>query len=399
MLLLGDESRRVRAAAATDPEALIEEARRRQRRRRRARLIVIGCAVLGAAAAIVVLARSGGSPRGARSPGAGAPVGLPTGPLATLRVAGPLAVGPTGTLYVADVTAHRVLVRLADGRFRVVAGTGRAGFSGDDGPAIDARLSDVEDLAFAPSGNLYVVDAGRVRVIDRSGVIRTIAGTGKPARGPVKSGTLALQAALGASSRGNPLSIAISPSGQLWIATGLSRVTSQLLRLTGDRLTVVRAVVASGFFKGQVIDEIGRVAVDARGDVYSSGGYGGWVVWQITPRGAAYQVGAGSFMTSRARRSGGDYSVLERSPSGAIYAEDGPGMRRIQGHRYAQTLAVADPVRGETFWLTYFAFAPNGTIYADEIPGGVGFEAHQQLIAINRDHAALLWQERNKTPR
>jgi hypothetical protein len=258
------------------------------------------------------------------------------------------------------------------------------------------------DPAVSPSGSLYVADGGRVRVIDRRGVIRTVAGDGQSMTKPIASGTPARSAALGSArpASGNPLSIALSPSGQLYIGTGLSQhAPSQLLRLTGRTLTSVRAVVAAGVFKGQVIDEIGRLAVDAHGDVYTSGGYGGWVVWQVTPRGAAHQVRGGSLMASQARRSGGDYSVLERSASGAIYAEDGSGIRRIQGHRYTQTLGVPDPVRGETFWLTYFAPAPNGTIYADEIPGGGGFEAHQQLIAITHNHAALLWQERNETPR
>jgi hypothetical protein len=403
MLLLGRDRETPLPPGLTDADAgaLFKEARLRQRRRWALR-IVIGCAVLGGSVAIIVLAVSGDTPRGANAAGAAARVTLPTGPLATVRVAGPLAVGPTGALYVADVAAHRVLVRLPDGRFRVVAGTGTTGFSGDGGPAVHARLSKIVDLAFSPSGNLYVADGGRVRVIDRRGVIRTVAGDGQSMTKPVKSATPALSAALGSAdaASGNPLSIAASPSGQLIIATGLSQhAPSQLLRLADDTLTGVRVVVASGMFKGSVVQEIGRVAVDAAGNIYTSGGYGGWVVWQITPHGAAYQVRGGSFAASQARRSGGDYSVLERSPSGGVYAEDGPGMRRIQGHRFAQTLPVTDPIRGETFWLTYFAFAPNGMIYADEIPGGGGFEAHQQLIAIAHDHPVLLWQERNKTPR
>ncbi len=267
-------------------------------------------------------------------------------------------------------------------------------------PPSALRLSDIVDLAFSPSGSLYIADGGRVRVIDRRGVIRTVAGDGRSMAKPIKSGARALSAALGPADPGNPLSIAVSSGGRLVIATGLSRRgLSQLLLLTGATLTSVRAVVASGIFKGRVVQEIGRVAVDAAGNVYTAGGFGGWVVWQITPHGAAYQVRGGSFATSQARRSGGNYAVLERSPTGAVYAEDGPGLLRIEGHRIARILPVVDPIRGETFWLTFFTFAPNGTIYAVEIPGGGGFEAHQQLIAIGRDLAVLLWQVHNGTPR
>src|SRR5579862_1226320 len=328
-MLLLDRDRETPVSASpggADADALFEEARRRQRRRWALR-VVIAAVVLAASAAITALAFSGAAPRGASAAGAGARVALPTGPLATLRVAGPLAVGPTGLLYVADIAAHRVLVRLPDGRFRVVAGTGTPGFSGDGGLAVHARLSNIVDLAFSPSGSLYIADGGRVRVIDPRGVIRTVAGDGQSTTSPVRNGAPALSAALGPADGGNPLSIAVSRGGQLVIATGLSRRgLSQLLRLTGDTLTTVRAVVAAGIFKGRVVQEIGRVAVDAAGNIYTSGGYGGWVVWEITPRGAAYQVRGGPFPYSPARRSGGDYSVLERSPGGAVFAEDGPDM-------------------------------------------------------------------------
>jgi hypothetical protein len=47
-----------------------------------------------------------------------------------------------------------------------VAGDGTTGFAGDGGPATKAELSDMTDLTFAPNGDLYLADNGRVRVID-----------------------------------------------------------------------------------------------------------------------------------------------------------------------------------------------------------------------------------------
>jgi serine/threonine-protein kinase len=156
---------------ASDPTALIAAARRRQRRRWCSRLAV-GAAVLGVTVAIVALATSG-TPSSRASAGRAAGT-LPTGPLATLHAAGPLAVGPDGALYVTDTVGgggepggDRVLVRLPDGRFRVVAGTGKPGFSGDGGPAVRAELSDVSGLAVAPDGTLYIADGGRVRTVTR----------------------------------------------------------------------------------------------------------------------------------------------------------------------------------------------------------------------------------------
>jgi hypothetical protein len=110
-------------------------------------------ALFGAAAALALLIGSGHGSRVHK--GGGVAGALPMGTSATLNVAGPLAVGPSGALYIADVARNRVLVRLADGRFRVVAGDGQVGFSGDGGPAVKARLSYVSGLAFSPAGSLY----------------------------------------------------------------------------------------------------------------------------------------------------------------------------------------------------------------------------------------------------
>jgi hypothetical protein len=46
----------------------------------------------------------------------------------------------------------------------------------------------------------------------------------------------------------------------------------------------------------------------------------------------------------------------------------------------------------------YFAFSPNGTLYADDEPFIV-FDAHQQLLSISTGHVSLLWQETNHTPK
>ncbi len=62
----------------------------------------------------------------------------------------------------------------------VLAGTGEAGFSGDGGPATQATLNDVSDVAQGPAGVIHVTDFGndRVRRIGLDGVIRTVAGGG-----------------------------------------------------------------------------------------------------------------------------------------------------------------------------------------------------------------------------
>jgi hypothetical protein len=200
-----------------DEEALHPEARRLRRRRWTIGVVVAG--LLGGILGLVVLTAGSGdaadTAAGPRATGV-----LPLGPVATLHVAGPLAVAPDGALYVADNADNRVLVRMPNGRFRVVAGDGRAGFSGDGGPAVRAKLVAISDLAFAPDGRLYVADGGHVRVVERNGVIHTVAGSGRgrPLQ-TIANGTPAVAAPLGPArslvGRATPLSLAVSPSGQL----------------------------------------------------------------------------------------------------------------------------------------------------------------------------------------
>ncbi|MEW6477234.1 MAG: NHL repeat-containing protein [Actinomycetota bacterium] len=102
---------------------------------------------------------------------------------ATLHWPHGVAVDPPGAgLYIADSANHRIRrVDLASGVITTVAGTG-PGFSGDGGPAVAARLQDPKAVWVAPSGDLYIADSAneRIRRVDRSGTIVTVAGTGVP---------------------------------------------------------------------------------------------------------------------------------------------------------------------------------------------------------------------------
>jgi DNA-binding beta-propeller fold protein YncE len=82
------------------------------------------------------------------------------------------------TVYVADGLRHQILrFNLKRRQLAVVAGTGRTGTSGDGGPARRARLTEPAELTLDPVGNLYFSDVnqGRVRRIDRRGIISTVA--------------------------------------------------------------------------------------------------------------------------------------------------------------------------------------------------------------------------------
>ncbi len=91
-----------------------------------------------------------------------------------------VAVSETGDVFVSDWPEHRVWRIARDGTLSPAAGNGRAGSSGDGGPATEARLRAPRGLAVA-DGRLYIADAAdqRVRVVDLdTGIIQPAAGSG-----------------------------------------------------------------------------------------------------------------------------------------------------------------------------------------------------------------------------
>ncbi len=124
-----------------------------------------------------------------------------------------LAIGPDGNLYIAETTADRISRVNAAGIYELVAGNNGNGSSGDGGPAIAARFTYPERIAFAPDGTMYIADsyANRVRAITPDGIISTVAGTG--AAGYGGDGGPATAAILN-----GPIGITIDSIGNLYIA-------------------------------------------------------------------------------------------------------------------------------------------------------------------------------------
>jgi sugar lactone lactonase YvrE len=137
------------------------------------------------------------------------------GPATQARLDGPegLALGRDGALYIADRNHHRVRRVGPDGVITTVAGTGARDFGGDGGPATLARLAEPEEVAVGPDGSLYIADRlnARIRRVGPDGVITTVAGRGT--RGDEGDGGPAAQARLT-----GPRGLAIGPDGSLYLA-------------------------------------------------------------------------------------------------------------------------------------------------------------------------------------
>jgi trimeric autotransporter adhesin len=95
-----------------------------------------------------------------------------------------LAFDPEGRLYVADCQNGYIVRFEPSGEMTLVAGVGVANLvgalSGDGGPATEAEIDCPIGLAFDDEGSLLFADHAnnRIRTIDASGIIETVAGNG-----------------------------------------------------------------------------------------------------------------------------------------------------------------------------------------------------------------------------
>jgi RHS repeat-associated protein len=101
---------------------------------------------------------------------------------ALLNNIGNIAVDAIGNLYIVDFGNSRIRKVDTNGIITTVAGNGTWGYSGDGGPAVNAQLymDIVAGIAVDAIGNLYIADPynARIRKVDTSGIISTIAGNG-----------------------------------------------------------------------------------------------------------------------------------------------------------------------------------------------------------------------------
>ena len=191
------------------------------------------------------------------------------GPATSASLANPagVAVDANDNLFIADSANHRIRKVDPAGTITTVAGKGSWGFSGDGGPATSARLSTPSGVGVDAAGNLFIADFGnqRIRKVDPSGIITTVAGNGTRGfsgdGGPATSASLAL-----------PHGVAVDAAGNLFIADqGNQRIRKV------DPAGIITTVAGNGTrgFSGDGGPATSaslaiprRVAVDAAGNLF-----------------------------------------------------------------------------------------------------------------------------------
>jgi serine/threonine protein kinase, bacterial len=159
------------------------------------------------------------------------------GPATRAVIAHPhgLAVSSDGTMFIADTWNQRIRRVEPSGVITTVAGTGAEGDGGDSGPAARAVFNDPVHVALGPDGSLYVTDGSnnRVRRIGPDGVVRTVAGSGVPGSsgdgGPATRATLNL-----------PNAVAVAPDGTFYIAEFEGRRVRRVDGASGVITTIAR---------------------------------------------------------------------------------------------------------------------------------------------------------------
>jgi sugar lactone lactonase YvrE len=180
----------------------------------------------------------------------------------------------SGTLYIADTANNRIRKLMPNGNVALVAGTGTAGYSGDNGSATAAQLRSPEAVALDAAGNLYVADTGNgaIRKITPAGAISTIAGNGTQGYAGDGGPAAAAQFAF-------PRGLTVDASGNLYIADfGNGRVR----KIANGAISTVAGANSNSQMAPQ------GVAVDAAGALYIAD-FNNYI-WKVAPDGTATAI-------------------------------------------------------------------------------------------------------------
>jgi sugar lactone lactonase YvrE len=188
------------------------------------------------------------------------------GPATSAELSAPasVAVDAAGNLYIADTGNNRIRKVDKSGTITTIAGNGSSGYYGDGGPATSAELYPAA-LAVDASGNIYIANGNRIRKVDKSGTITTIAGNGSSGYsgdgGPATSAELSY-----------PCGVALDASGNIYIADAIDNCIRKV-DVSGDITTVAGngTMGCSGDDGPATSAELSApagVTVDAAGNLY-----------------------------------------------------------------------------------------------------------------------------------
>lgn len=172
----------------------------------------------------------------------------------------------SGNLYFTEASGHRVRKIDTTGVITTIAGTGVAGYSGDGGPATAAQLHTPVGLLVDGSGNIIFSEQQNhiIRKVDAAGIISTIAGTGVSGySGDTGAATAALLT--------SPASMTFDLSGNI-IFGDINNHTIRIITISDGKINTIVGNGSAGFVDNVAgtsaqIDAPGGMFVNAAGDL------------------------------------------------------------------------------------------------------------------------------------
>jgi len=244
-------------------------------------------------------------------------------------------------LYFTDVDDTVRRVSLGTGELSLVAGIpGVAGFSGDGGLAVNARLNNVVGVALDNAGNVYVSDENnnRIRRISLStGVISTFAGNGFA--GYTGDGGQATNASIN-----KPSGLAIDNSGNLYVVQKANNVVRRIVLGTGIISTYAGNGLAGSTGDGGLafaarLNSPGSVGVDGAGHLFIAD-VGNGVVRRVDAVSKIITTVAGSIGGGGKKR-GPSSSANQNALAAPISDDGGPATSAVFSSGFAVNADVA----------------------------------------------------------
>lgn len=244
------------------------------------------------------------------------------GPATSAELSDPagVAVDNAGNLYIAD-SGDSVIwkVSATTGLITVVAGNNNFGYTGDGGPATSAALNFPGGVAVDGAGNLYIADSFNnvVRFVSAAtGTITTIVGNSAGTSGFSGDGGPATSAQLN-----NPSDVVLDGAGNLYIADVFNGVVRKVSAATGTIMTVAGTGGIQGFSGNNgpatsaELGNPGSVAVDSAGNLYIADG-SNQVIWEVSATTGTITIVAGNSMQGFSGNGGPATGAEFNLPSG-----------------------------------------------------------------------------------
>ena len=187
---------------------------------------------------------------------------------AQLALPSAVAVDATGNLYIADTNNHRIR-KVAGTTITTIAGDGEEVFAGDGGAATAAALDSPAGVAVDSNGNVYIADSHnqRVRMVNASGAISTLAGSGTVSFAGGYSGD---GASATAATLAKPTGVSVDAAGNVYVADTNNQ---RIRQVGGSAIGTIAGTGAQDFYgdggapTSAAYNSPRAVTVDSAGDI------------------------------------------------------------------------------------------------------------------------------------